>query len=231
MKGNGVLKSLMKRFMNFDLKTFINTIIFNFRYFPFKTAIKFPIFVSSNVYIQKSEGKIILDCPIKTGIVKIGFGNVDIFDKKRERTIWTVSGTVIFKGKARFGCGSRILVGDEGVLTIGKDFRITAKSSIIAFKNVEIGYNTLLSWDILILDTDFHKIMDKNGNLINKPKKILIGDNVWIGCRNLILKGSRIPNNSVIAAGSIVNNELKGEGKIFGGNPIKVLRNNVTWEP
>lgn len=42
------------------------------------------------------------------------------------------------------------------------------------------GNNSIISWDCLILDTDFHRIY-KDGNMINENKPIEIGNHVWIG--------------------------------------------------
>ena len=43
----------------------LKTIRFNLKYFPFKTAIKFPVMVSNNVFLHKMKGKVILNGPIK----------------------------------------------------------------------------------------------------------------------------------------------------------------------
>lgn len=90
--------------------------------------------------------------------------------------------------------------------------------------------DVLISWDTLIMDTDFHKIKDFNGKRLNENQDIYIGDNVWIGCRKLILKGASIPGNYIIAANSTVVHSFESESQIIGGNPGKVLRDNVMWE-
>ncbi|GHV72139.1 hypothetical protein AGMMS49928_28010 [Spirochaetia bacterium] len=79
------------------------------------------------------------------------------------------------------------------------------------------------------MDTDFHKILDKNNNIINVPQEIIIGNNVWIGCRSLILKGARIKDGSIIGANSTVVNELENENSIYVGNPTKCIRKDITW--
>ena len=75
------------------------TIYFNFTYLPFKQAILLPIAVSRHVFLLKTKGKIIIEMPVRPGIIKIGYKGVGLFDHKRSRSIWEVSGTVIFKGK------------------------------------------------------------------------------------------------------------------------------------
>lgn len=113
---------------------------------------------------------------------------------------------------------------------IGSNLTITGSSTIICYKEIEFGDNNLLSWDILIMDTDFHKIYSDEC-LTNTEKKVTIKDNVWIGCRSTILKGSIIPKGSVIAAGSIISQQLKTTNCIYGGSPTKVLKANINWKP
>jgi len=81
------------------------------------------------------------------------------------------------------------------------------------------------------MDIDFHKIKKLNeDNFRNKLENIDIGNNVWIGCRNTILKGSRIKDNSVIGANSLINKEFEKENVLIAGNPAKIVRENIRWE-
>jgi len=52
---------------------------------------------------------------------------------------------------------------------------------------------------------------------------ITIGNNVWIGAQCVILPGVTIGDNSVIAAGSVVNRDIPS-GVLAAGNPCKVIR-------
>jgi len=63
------------------------TIYFNFKYLKFSQAIKIPIFVSHRVWLMETEGHVKIPQPVKTGMVKIGFGEIGIFDQHRSRTI------------------------------------------------------------------------------------------------------------------------------------------------
>lgn len=65
------------------------TIYFNFNYFTFNEAIKLPVLVSHNVYLRKTKGRVTIESPSRFG-VRIGFGDVGIFDKYRSRTIWEI---------------------------------------------------------------------------------------------------------------------------------------------
>ncbi|MGX7630963.1 acyltransferase [Bacillus thuringiensis] len=207
------------------------TIYFNFYYFSFKEAIKFPVLVSHRVYLMEMKGKVILRGPLKKGMIKIGFGEVGIFDQHRSRSIWQVSGTVMFIGDALIGHGSKISVSKHGELEFGANFVITAESQIWCKKKIIFGDNVLISWENLIMDTDAHIIKNNKGEIINEESPIIIGDKVWMGCRCTILKGTLIGSGTIIAAGSLITGNYKGEERvILGGRPTRVLKENVFWQ-
>lgn len=209
----------------------LKTIYFNFKYLPFKQAIRLPILVSKKVSLREARGQVVINSEIRTGMIKIGFSGVGIFDYKYSRTIWQVAGKVVFNGRAHIGHGSKISVGPEGRLVIGDNFIITAESSIVASeKTVEFGNDCLLSWDVLIMDTDFHSILDANSSVVNPSRDVKIGNHVWVGCRTTILKGSDIEDNCIIASNSLVTKSLTGTNKLFGGQPARELKSNVTWK-
>lgn len=203
------------------------TLYFNFKYLRFVDALKLPILVSHRVYLSEVGGSIRLDTPAKFGMVLIGFGNVGIFDQQRSRSIWQVSGMVIFKGIANIGHGSKIAV--SGILTLGDNFAMTAESQVVCQKKITFGNDVLISWENLFLDTDFHKIKI-NGCVTNLPKEIVIGNHVWFGCRCTILKGTHIVDEIIVAANSTLTGHFGQGHTIIGGNPAKVVKEQVSWE-
>lgn len=203
------------------------TIYFNLRYFGIE-GLKLPVIVSHKVYLKTIKGSVIVPKPFQFGMIRIGFGDVGIFDKHGSRSIWEVAGRVDFLGKTNIGHGSKISVAGE--LVIGSDFCITAESSIVCGKRIVFGSDVLVSWDTLIMDTDFHIIRERE-KIINEDREIIIGNHVWIGCRCSILKGVVIADNTVIAANScIYDNSIEGSNHIIGGNPAKVITRNINWE-
>jgi acetyltransferase-like isoleucine patch superfamily enzyme len=207
----------------------LKTIIFNFRYFPFDIAIKLPVLLSRHVYVHRMKGNVVINAPVRTGMIQIGFGKVAIADFKRSRGIWEVDGDVIFNGRAFIMHGCKINVMKNARLSIGEGFNMSAECAVIVQKQITIGSNSGVSWESLLMDTDFHYIYDEHGELINAPQPITIGDHVWIGCRCTILKGADIPSGSIVAATSLVAKKLSGEQNIFGGNPLRILRSGITW--
>jgi hypothetical protein len=58
------------------------TLYFNFKYFPFRQVIHFPVFVASRTYLFKTQGEITIHGPIHSGMIRIGYGEVGVFDNK-----------------------------------------------------------------------------------------------------------------------------------------------------
>ena len=54
-------------------------------------------------------------------------------------------------------------------------------------------------------------------------KKIVIGNDVWIGINCIILPGVKIGSGSIIRAGSVVDQDIPPMC-IAGGNPVRVLK-------
>lgn len=221
----------MRRFFHHLTRLNYSTIRFNFRYFPFRQAIRFPVLVSRHVLLKDLGGQVRLEGDIFFGKVQIGFGDIGIFDARYSRSIWQVGGTVVFKGAAALGHGTRLSVGPNGVVTFGANFAISAESAIVCHKKVTFGDDCLLSWENLILDTDMHPIRDAAHRIINEPADVTIGDKTWIGCRCTILKGSVIPPGSVLAAGTIVSRPLDGENAVYGTGTVRKIREGIHWDP
>ena len=203
------------------------TIRFNFHYFPFLTALKLPILVSRRTAIRSLKGRIELRTPVRRGLLKLGYCGLGTQDMSFERTIWEVEGTIILYGPVSFDRGCRISV--SGQLTLGAGFTVTGGSTLICKKAITIGEGCRMSWDILLMDTDFHPIYDDSMTRVNPDREIRIGDRVWIGCRATLLKGAVIPSGSVIAASSVITGVLEKENAVYGGNG-RLLREQCHWQ-
>lgn len=136
------------------------------------------------------------------------------------------NGLLEIDGTVTFGPGVRVLVGPKAKLKIGNNSTITANSKLIVKSEVEIGSDCAISWDVQIMDTDFHKTLP---HAIN-TKKVTIGNKVWVGSRVMILKGVTIGDGAVIAAGSVVTRDVL-PGQLVAGSPAQVVRSDVNWIP
>lgn len=197
------------------------TLRFNLHYFGLR-GLRLPVLVSRNFILRRLGGTVSVP-RYQIGLVKMGFSGVGIFDHRRSKGIWEVSGRVDFGGKAQIGHGSKVSVADGGHLVVGDDYVNSAESEIVCHDSIKFGSGARISWDTLIMDTDFHSI---DGAPITAP--IVFEDHVWVCCRSVVLKGSHIPTGSVIAAGSTVSKRLPVEAGLYGG-ANKLLKEGVTW--
>lgn len=224
-----MLKSLFKLCQKVNVW---KTVYFNFHYFPLKVAVRLPVFIYKRSELYKMQGRVILDTAVRPGLVKFGCHGLGTQDLLYSRTMWEVMGTLVIKGQTSIGRGSKISVGRQAVLTLGEGFMITGNSELICHKEITFGSQCLLSWDILIMDTDFHKVLDGQGNIANAPKPVRIGRHVWIGCRNTILKGVTIADDNIISANSTITKDFMETRCVIGGHgkTAAVLKRGVDWK-
>lgn len=120
-----------------------------------------------------------------------------------------------FSGKVDIGDNTTLGVHNFvlGHITIGKYCQIGAYVAIHG-TNHPINYPT----------TYINKNLF-NGNLkqLKTEKKVVIGNDVWIGHGVIILAGVTVGDGAIIAAGSVVTKNVEPYS-IYGGNPAKLIR-------
>lgn len=120
------------------------------------------------------------------------------------------------------------------LIEIGDDTGMSSPC-IWAKERISIGNRVKIGGDCILMDSDAHNLdyrvrgsrerigkMSKDV-LTAKTAPIIIGDDVLIGTRCIILKGVSIGDRSIIAAGSIVTKSIPADC-IAGGNPCRVIR-------
>ena len=127
------------------------------------------------------------------------------------------------------GCYERctFFVDRGAVLTIGDNVGMS-QAALICHKSITIGNNVKIGGGVCIYDTDFHSldpvIRRSSEDLKNRAEKpVVIGNDVFIGAKSIILKGVTIGENSVIGAGSVVTKSVPAN-QIWAGNPAKFIR-------
>lgn len=138
-------------------------------------------------------------------------------------------GLVIFNGAGVLGNGSALAVKRGGTVTLGRNFGITGDFVLHCQKSVAIGDNFSCSWNVTICDTDFHEYRNiETGEKMPVAKKVVIGNNVWLCQRVLVLKGAIIPDWCTIGAMSLVNKEYVCPAySVIAGTPGKVLGRKI----
>lgn len=114
--------------------------------------------------------------------------------------------------------------------SLSKDLSL-GENSIIGIRNeigakVVIGDNTMLGPEVLILTRNHRHnridipMMDQGSE---ENQEVIIGNDVWIGARAIILPGVSIGNGSIVGAGAVVSKNVE-EYSIVVGNPARIVR-------
>lgn len=213
------LKNLYKR-------NWFAIIYFNFKMLPFKQAIKLPFDFYGKVKFKSLKGKVIINTPIKRGCFQFGLAESEIFYSSP--IVFSVKGSIIFNNKPfSIGTGSLIEVNEGATLELGGDILIAPRYKIIVKKNIRIGSHVRISWEGQMFDSNFHYIRNINtGAIPNINKDVIIGNNVWIGNRVTINKGTVLPDYTIVASNSLCNKDYSKESKnhiTIAGSPAKVV--------
>lgn len=122
---------------------------------------------------------------------------------------------IFFKYDGIYKDGTSINIGDNVFIGSGCEFNIK--------KNITIGNDTLIASGCRFIDHDHGMEL---GELMRNQKcpeaEIIVGNDVWIGCNSVILKGVKIGNSAIIAAGAIVNRNVE-DYEIWGGVPARKI--------
>lgn len=121
--------------------------------------------------------------------------------------------------------GCSIIVTDGAELKLGSGY-INMDSKIRCRKKITIGNDVVISENVHIRDSDTHQIL--NGNHIS-TMPVVIGNHVWIGANETILKGVTIGDGAIIAAGAVVTKNVQANSMV-GGIPAKVIKENIEWK-
>lgn len=141
---------------------------------------------------------------------------------------YDIRGTIRLKGKVYLGHGSALCVEKGATLTFGNNYNNTAEGSIVCRQSITFGENVTTSWDTLIMDTDWHKVENTiTQEVYPDTKEIVIGSNVWICTRSVILKGSKIPDGCIIGANTLCTKQYVTENALIAGNPSRVVKENI----
>ena len=213
--------------LSFFLRAFIPSVYFNFKYLPFKQAIKLPI-LTYKPHFHKLKGKVIIDSPhIYTGMIRLGIFASAVYPNngfylKHE-------GTIIFKGKCIIGNDCHVVCGKHGKIVFGKDFLASAGLKMVSHCGIIFGNESRFGWGSIIIDTNFHPLYDIEKKVFKKTfGEINIGDNNFFTTQCMIMPGVRTPERCVFGARTLVTRGGNYEPYcVHGGNPVRILSRNV----
>lgn len=119
-------------------------------------------------------------------------------------------------GNIFFGSGVSIEIGNYSNINIG----------CWLSNDTVIGNDVMLGPYLFIISathghSSINDTMRSQGMLKSKP--VIIGDDVWIGAKSILLPGVNIGSHSIVGAGSVVTKSFP-EFSVIAGNPAKLIR-------
>ncbi|OGT54525.1 MAG: hypothetical protein A3E01_08890 [Gammaproteobacteria bacterium RIFCSPHIGHO2_12_FULL_63_22] len=156
-------------------------------------------------------------------------------------------GRIRIGDQAIVGC-EFVFEGDQGSISIGNRTFINSGTRLISRESIQIGSNVTIAWGCTIYDHNSHSLdwrdrardherlvenVASGRPLIHgkewrtvKSRPIVIEDKVWLGFDVIILGGVCIGEGAIVAAGSVVRNDVPA-WTLVAGNPatwVKDLR-------
>ena len=160
---------------------------------------------------------------LRVGLGPLGLTSADDTSVVRVRP----GATLHCGGTVSLQRGVRVVV-DGGTLSFGHVVNVNGLGTrILCKEGIRIGDGCTLSWDVQILDNDFHA-MTVDGTELPSSAPVVIGDRVWIGTRAVVLKGVTIGDDAVVAAGSVVTKDVPA-GTVVAGVPARPVGRVDSW--
>jgi acetyltransferase-like isoleucine patch superfamily enzyme len=119
--------------------------------------------------------------------------------------------------------GSFFELGPHGEVQIG-DYCTLVGAIIASNSRVLIGSYSFLAHEVVIADEFAAAPWRESGGaaLPAREPAVVLGEDVWVGARAILLKGARIGSGAVIGAATVVDFEVP-PGAIVAGNPARIV--------
>jgi tetrahydrodipicolinate N-acetyltransferase len=161
------------------------------------------------------------------GALRIGLGPFGLTSEHDHSVVRVRPGSQFaVEGVVSLQRGVRIVV-DAGELRIGHGTNVNGFTKILVAESVRIGAGCTFSWDVQVLDNDFHQLV-VDGTPRRSRGAVVIGDNVWVGTRAVILKGVTVGDGAVVGAGAVVTRDVPA-GTVVAGMPARVVGKVDSW--
>lgn len=202
----------------------------NFYYLNFRKAIRFPILIGYGVKIGYLGNRRSINVSNRFGA--LCFALKDGPFALRGKSFWYIGDNAKIKicGTARFSKGTNLKLFANSELFIGDKFTSNANLIISCAKKIIIGDDCLIGWNVTIMDNDGGHTVKQNGRIRNAPREIVIGKHVRLSAKATVLKGSIIPDNSVVGYGSnVCGINVIEKNSVIVGNPAEVRLIGMEW--
>ncbi len=183
------------------------------RIIPYRNAI---LDLKKGCRINLSGGDLEIGCD------KLFGSKAETYVRLRENAVWNCDAGC----KIAYGCTVEIL---KDALLDSLYFTMNSKSTMIAGHHITVGQDVMLARNVVVYDSDFHDLLNEQGEKINTPEEVVISNHVWIGTNSMILKGVHIKSDSVIAGGTIITSDVDSSTLAGNHHLINEIRSHINW--
>lgn len=168
-------------------------------------------------------------CKMKFGMVRLGFSTVSLYPNTGI-VYENHGGTIIFNGECAIGNNSAISIGAKAVVEFGDRFTASTTLRLTSYNHISFGDKVRLGWDILVMDTDFHKLTKLSGGYSKGYAPVSIGSNNWFGNGCKIMKRTITPDYCVVSAGTILSGSITAPAySVIGNDSHVVVKATGVW--
>lgn len=215
------------RFLWFFILSLPKTIYFNLKALPLAQAVKLPILIGWNTKIVAAKrGVIKFPNGCRPMMVRIGFAGSPSVPTDHRGQVSIYGGTLSFEGRACFAAGSTL--DNSGAMRIGKNFSSNKNAFVSCSKEVTIGDDVMLGWNVQIYDASGHTVYHK-GVAKHSQAPIIVGNHVWLCSHATLLKGAAIGDGSIVAWRSLLTKAIPQSNVLVAGNPAVVKCEDMSW--
>lgn len=132
---------------------------------------------------------------------------------------------ILHQGDFSIKTGAFVDIKDGALLEVSGGGYAARNLQIECRKRISIGADAAIGPDVIIRDNDGHPLTTDLGLT---DSEVVIGNKVWIGARVVILKGVKIGDGAIVAAGSVVCSDVPSR-TIVAGVPARVIKTDVSW--
>ena len=147
------------------------------------------------------------------------YGDLENIKIGKDVKVYPYAEILVYRHSLHGTIPGELSIGDRSAISTGANIRAAGGA-------ITIGNGTAISQNTVLVATN-HAIKPGEARLYTSWDEsrsgVTIGDNVWIGANCVLLAGSKVGDNSVIAAGSVVRGEVP-PNELWGGVPARRLK-------
>lgn len=202
--------------------------------FPFSVAKKLPVYVYEWVKFSNLSGQLVIDAPVKRGMIGIGQRFEKLTRSKGAAEI-AIHGILEVKGHVHIGRDVSIFVGTNAYCEMGHMTCIGSNVKIICIHHIALGTWARIGFESQIIDTNSHQMLNvETGEKFELTAPIHIGNFNSVSNRVTFMPNTYTPDYCVIASNTLCNKDYRklGNNVLLGGIPAKLLKTSFgrDWE-